>query len=535
MEPYQRGDCRSSMHDQRQSDNPITPPSPAEQSAEVAKRWYIAEPLPVQRGWLVYTLDFVLATLQGCVAEPHKVKRTGGWLFLGVIVRAVMGAFQALIMLLANIPIVSSWVETVARVYSRDPFGFFLRACYWKAKLGYLGQDTIIDQNVEIWGGRSVSIGSRCHIDTSVRLAAGEQRHGQHGYIRVGNYVHLGPGVHIAGRGGVTIRNFVGVMANAHLYSATGVIEDPSDPGKLISMSHMAPPELQQVVEGPIVVEDYALLGMATLIMPRVRVGRGAIVHAHAEVTRDVPAFANFGGIPRGKRIGWRMPRRQSPQWSPREPVVYHGDKNGPLIREVLDAGDHDTIESVMSLHFGAFTEGMTTQLGRSFVHDYYIAMVTSPACSLWVAEKDGQVVGFLGCTTDRHHFEQSNRSGRIRLLALWRLLTFRLSPVAVLRAVRKQKLSRAFGDDAELLSIVVAPKGRRLGLGKRFLDIWLEKLGQSGQSSYIVFTDNPEGISFYEKYGGEELFKFSMSGLWSACYRFRINKDALKKAESQS
>ena len=518
------------MQDTSNKNNPIT--SATDEAAEVAKRWYIADPPTVSRGWLVYTLDFVLATLQGCVAEPHKVKRTQGWLLIGTIVRLVMAIMQAVIMLLARIPLVSSWVETLARVYSRDAFGFFLRACYWKAKLGYLGQDTIIDQYVEIWGARSVSIGTRCHIDTSVRLAAGEQRHGQHGYIRVGNFVHLGPGVHIAGRGGVTIRNFVGVMANAHLYSATGVIEDPHDPGLLISMSHMAPPDQQRVLEGPIVIEDYALLGMSTRVMPRVRIGRGAIIHANAELTRDVPAFANFGGIPRGKRIGWRTPRRQSPRWYPREPVVFKDGQGGPVIREVIEAGDHDSIESVMALHFEAFSEGMTTQLGRSFVHDYYLAMVASPTCSLWVAEKDGRIVGFLGCTTDRHHFEQSNRSGRIRLLAMWRLMTFRLSPVAVLRAVRKQKLSRVFDDDAELLSIVVAPSGRRLGLGKRFLDIWLSKLEEAGQSSYIVFTDNPEGISFYEKYGGEELFKFSMSGLWSACYRFRTSGGSPNLAE---
>lgn len=498
---------------------------PAIQADDVASRWYVSPTSRVPRGWLVYTLDFVLATLQGCVAEPHKVKRTNGWLLLGYVVRGSMAILQALIMLIAVIPGLSSMLETVARVYTRNAFGFFLRACYWKAKLGYLGQDTIIDQYVEIWGGKSVSIGSRCHVDTSVRLAAGEQRHGQHGFIRVGNFVHLGPGVHIAGRGGVTIRNFVGVMANAHIYSATGVIEKPSDPGQLICMSHMAPPDQQHVFEGPIVIEDYAMLGMSSRIMPRVRVGRGAIVHSNCEVARDVPPFANFGGLPRGKKIGWRIPRRQSPQWKPREAITYTAP-DGPPIREVIDTNDHDTIDGVLALHFGAFNEGMTTQLGRNFVHDYYLAMIESPNCSLWVAEKDRKVVGFLGCTTDRHFFEQSNRSGRIRLLAIWRFLTFRLSPYAILRALKKQRLSKSFPDDAELLSIVVAPDGRRMGLGNRFLQIWRDKLIEAGQYSYVVFTDNPEGIKFYEKYGGHELFKFEIHDLQSACYRFALKEN---------
>ncbi|MCB9857921.1 MAG: GNAT family N-acetyltransferase [Phycisphaerales bacterium] len=497
---------------------------PADSNGNAAQRaadaWYVAPSRPAPRGWLVYTLDFVLATLQGCVAEPEKVRRTVGWLLAGHFVRCGMAVAQSIIMLMAWTPVISSILETVARVYTRNAFGFFLRACYWKSKLGYLGQDTIFDQYTEIWGPGSVSIGSRCHIDTNVRMAAGERRHGQHGYIQVGSYVHLGPGVHIAGRGGVKIGNFVGVMANAHLYSATGVIERPSDPGQLTSMSHMAHATHQHVVEGPIQIGEYAMIGMSARLMPNVRIGRGAIIHAGCEVTGDVQPFANFGGLPRGRQIGWRMPRRKSPNWKPRVTSV-PTPEGGPTIREVIDPHDSQTIDGVLDLHFDAFSAGITSQLGREFVHRYYIAMICEPDCSLWIAELDGRVIGFLGCTTDRHHFESSNRSGATRLLAFWRFITFRLNPTAIVRALRKQSLSRDYPDAAELLSIVVAPSARRLGLGKQFLDIWRRELELAGLGSYVVFTDNPEGINFYEKYGGECLFKFQLGEKWSACYRF--------------
>lgn len=496
----------------------------AEPTGSAAKRaaeaWYVAPSRPAPRGWLVYTLNFVLATLQGCVSEPEKVRRTAGWMLAGRFVRTGMAVAQSIIMLLAWTPVVSSVLETVARVYTRNAFGFFLRACYWKSKLAYLGQDTIIDQYTEIWGPGSVSIGSRCHIDTSVRMAAGERRHGQHGYIHIGSFVHLGPGVHIAGRGGVKIGNFVGVMANAHLYSATGVIERPSDPGQLTSMSHMAHATHQHIVEGPIQIGEYAMIGMSARLMPNVRIGRGAIVHAGCEVTGDVSPFANFGGLPRGRQIGWRMPRRKSPNWKPRVAVGAEAE-GGPIIREVVDPYDDTTIDGVLDLHFDAFTAGITAQLGRDFVRRYYISMICEPDCSLWIAEVDGHIVGFLGCTTDRHHFETSNRSGATRLLAFWRFITFRLNAVAIRRAFRKQSLSRSYPDAAELLSIVVAPSARRLGLGKRFLDIWRKELELAGLGSYVVFTDNPEGINFYEKYGGERLFKFQLGDKWSACYRF--------------
>lgn len=498
---------------------PIPSFSP-EAAQRVADSWYVAVAESAPRGWLVYTLDFVLATLQGCVSDPEKVRRTPGRLLAGHLVRAGMSVLQPIIMLLAWTPLISSILETTARVYTRNAVGFFLRACYWKSKLRYLGQDTIIDQYTEIWGPGNVSIGSRCHIDTNVRLAAGERRHGQHGHIQIGNFVHLGPGVHIAGRGGVRIGNFVGVMANAHLYSATGTIERRDDPGKLISMSHMAHASHQFIVEGPIRIGDYSMIGMSARLMPNIRIGEGAIIHAGCEVTADVQPFANFGGIPRGRQIGWRMPRRRSPHWKARpSPIPTHD--GGPTIREVIDPHDSESIDGVLELHFNAFAAGITTQLGPNFVRRYYDAMISNPDCSLWIAEHEGRVVGFLGCTSDRHHFETANRSRATKALALWRFLTFRLNPIAIIRALKKQYLSRGFTDAGELLSIVVAPDARRHGIGKRFLDIWLRKLESAGLSSYLVFTDNPEGINFYEKYGGERLFKFRLRNKWSACYRF--------------
>ncbi|MBN2559853.1 MAG: GNAT family N-acetyltransferase [Phycisphaerae bacterium] len=500
--------------------------------AAVERLWYIPQPPEASRGWLVYSTDFILAALQGRAAEPHTVSHSAPWVLVAAIVRCLMALGQIILIILAWLPITSSLLETVARVFSRNAVGFFLRACYWKAKLRYLGQDTFIDQNVEIWGPKAVSIGSHCHIDTNARLAAGERRQAQHGWIRIGDYVHVGPGVHIAGRGGVEIGDMVGISANAHFYSASNTIELPSDPGQLISMSHIAPHDQQHIIEAPVIIEEYAFIGMMARIMPGVRVGRAAIIHANTELRRSVPAFANIGGVHQGRQIGWRKPRRPSPRLALagvrelRKRAAEEIVATGVRVREILDPNDWRTIESVTDLHYGAFQEGVTTHLGRAFVHRYYRAMISNPDASLWAAELDGRVVGFLGCTLDRHGFERANRSGKTRLLAAWRFCTFRLSPFAVIRAFRKQRLSRGLEDEAELLSIVVAPSGRRHGLGKAFLDIFFEKLRSVPLLSFIVFTDNPEGYAFYTKYGGECLFQFRLRSLQSACFRFTISPE---------
>jgi acetyltransferase-like isoleucine patch superfamily enzyme len=48
----------------------------------------------------------------------------------------------------------------------------------------------------------------------------------------------------------------------------------------------------------PICIEDGVWIGSRAVILPGVRIGRGAVVGAGAVVTRDVPAHALVAGIP---------------------------------------------------------------------------------------------------------------------------------------------------------------------------------------------------------------------------------------------
>lgn len=55
----------------------------------------------------------------------------------------------------------------------------------------------------------------------------------------------------------------------------------------------------------PVEIGDYVFIGPRAIIMPGIKIGKGAVVAAGAVVTHDVPEFAIVGGVP-AKVIGER-------------------------------------------------------------------------------------------------------------------------------------------------------------------------------------------------------------------------------------
>lgn len=60
-----------------------------------------------------------------------------------------------------------------------------------------------------------------------------------------------------------------------------------------------------QAISAPVEIGDYAFIGPRSIILPGVKIGKGAVVAAGAVVTKDVADFAIVGGVP-AKVIGER-------------------------------------------------------------------------------------------------------------------------------------------------------------------------------------------------------------------------------------
>lgn len=107
--------------------------------------------------------------------------------------------------------------------------------------------------------------------------------------VCIGKHTSIGHHAILDGRNGLTIGDNVNLSTGVWIWTLE---HDPqsSDFG---------------TAGGPVVIEDYAWVSCRAVILPGVRIGKGAVVAAGAVVTKDVPPYAIVGGVP-AKVIGER-------------------------------------------------------------------------------------------------------------------------------------------------------------------------------------------------------------------------------------
>jgi maltose O-acetyltransferase len=104
--------------------------------------------------------------------------------------------------------------------------------------------------------------------------------------LRIGTGSIISPNVRLWLDGSITVGQNVTIGPSAMLCTATHRIGGPSRRMQI------------KVAPRPIVIEDGAWIGLGAMILPGVRVRRGAIVGAGAVVTRDVPENVIVAGNP---------------------------------------------------------------------------------------------------------------------------------------------------------------------------------------------------------------------------------------------
>jgi len=118
-------------------------------------------------------------------------------------------------------------------------------------------------------------IGKGSSIHTGLRLYDPSR-------ISIGKDTIIGEGAILDGRDNLFIGNHVAFATGVMVYNSQHDIRDP----------------FFKAVSKPVHIEDYVFVGPNAIILPGVRVGKGAVIGAGAVVTRDVPPGVIVGGVP---------------------------------------------------------------------------------------------------------------------------------------------------------------------------------------------------------------------------------------------
>lgn len=141
-------------------------------------------------------------------------------------------------------------------------FSFFrkIRVFYVSKVLKIMEWDknSFFENKIYIGNAKQISIGKRCEINENVFIQ---------GAI-IGNNVMIAPNV--------------ALLSNMHNHSRIDI-----------------PMNLQGKKRGnKVIIEDDVWLGRNVIVMPGVRIKKGSIIAAGAVVSKDVPEYCIYGGIP---------------------------------------------------------------------------------------------------------------------------------------------------------------------------------------------------------------------------------------------
>jgi galactoside O-acetyltransferase len=143
---------------------------------------------------------------------------------------------------------------------------------------------TIFEPNI-ILSPEMITIDEGARLDSFIKLEGGLG-------ISVGKYVHICSFCHInIGGGEVILGDYAGCSSGVKILGGSNKAEG-------ISMSAAAPKDMQIVERSKTIIGPYAFVGTNAVIMYGINIGEGAVIAAGAVVTKDVPPYEVWAGVP---------------------------------------------------------------------------------------------------------------------------------------------------------------------------------------------------------------------------------------------
>jgi acetyltransferase-like isoleucine patch superfamily enzyme len=159
-----------------------------------------------------------------------------------------------------------------------------LRAC---------GEGVLVFSGALILKPEAVSIGDGSRVDDFTRIEGGDG-------VEIGRNVHVSSFCSIFAGGAARLGDYSCMAQGSRILTGSEQLD--------AAMSSVAPADWRRVVREVSVLDHLAFLGANAVLMPGVEVGVGAVVGAGAVVTRDVPPWEVWAGVP-ARRLSRRDPQ----------------------------------------------------------------------------------------------------------------------------------------------------------------------------------------------------------------------------------
>lgn len=122
--------------------------------------------------------------------------------------------------------------------------------------------------------------------------------------ITIGQNSIIGYRAFLDGRAALNIGNHVDIASEVLIYTDQHDINSPNFGNSF----------------GPVNIKDYVFIGPRAIILPGVTIGRGAVVAAGAVVTKNIPDFEIWGGVPAQKISDRKL---KDPQYQLGRPMLF--------------------------------------------------------------------------------------------------------------------------------------------------------------------------------------------------------------------
>lgn len=194
------------------------------------------------------------------------------------------------------IPIYSSVVYATITNMRGLPhyFGMYMRALYYRPKLGLMEPNVFIDQGVFFAYPKSVELKEFSYIDKNVIIMSRT--------AKVGRRVHIAPRVFVSGGGDFEIEDYACIATNSNIITSTEVLKDGARcSGPMVSADQ------RSVYRGKVLIKKDAFIGANATLLPGVVVAEGSVVGAGVTIAKATDPWGIYvGGKP--QNIGQRDP-----------------------------------------------------------------------------------------------------------------------------------------------------------------------------------------------------------------------------------